>query len=45
MVEYSQDLVGRFRGLYKTKFGKDIEYEVAKRELYELAHLIKKIYQ
>ena len=45
MHKYSDGLVKKFQELYKGKFNKQLKYEVAERELYELAHLIKKIYQ
>lgn len=43
MARYTQKLVEKFQTLYKKKFGEGIEYEAAERELYELAHLIKKL--
>ena len=43
MMRYTQKLVEKFQTLYKEKFGEGIGYEAAERELYELAHLIKRM--
>lgn len=43
MRKYSTKLVRKFQQLYKKKFDENIDYEAAERELYELAHLIKKL--
>lgn len=43
MRKYSVSLIRKFQKLYKNRFGENIEHEAAERELYELAHLIKRL--